>query len=426
MKNASFLLSGMLWLATTAQAAQVITPSQTSLTVNSGATLNYSPLYSVTSPTTGAATGLGLRIHFNSQALQWQGTSQRFAYGLMPVGEVMSDSTDADNDATTDRYVVLAWVDTTAQWPGADALPLSLVQVQFTAVNGFSGTTQVRTTATATADDTAFTSTAMNITVNAATGTGVKVQVRGLLQGAYSSTNALMRDDLRTANLLPPTQPYSAWGYAGSETLSSTALAITGNNALVDWVLVELRSANASSTVVATQAAVLQRDGDVVDAATQSSDLSFPNLSAGNYYVVLRHRNHLGVMTQAPVSLSNTSARVDFAATATAVSGANPTATSSTQRLLWAGDVNADNKLISDGQNNDKNTILGTLLTQPDNTGAATNYQLTAYAVADVNLDGKVIYAGPNNEVNSLLGNVLLYPSNSSASTNYIIKGTLP
>lgn len=426
MKNRFLLCSGILWLVIDAQAAQVITPTQATLTVNSSGSFSYIPLYNVTTPTTVNSTGLGIRVHFNSQALQWQGVTARFANGAMPLSDIMSDSDNLDNDTTTDQFVISAWVDTTAQWTATATLPQPLLQVQFQTVSGFSGQTVIRTTAIATADDTDFTSTPMTVTVTPANTSGVKVQLRGVLQGAYSSNTGLMRDDLRSANLLPTTQPYVAWGYNGMETVSSSALTVTGNDAIVDWVLVELRNAAAPSSVIATQAALLQRDGDVVDASTQSHDLTFTTLSAGNYYVVLRHRNHLGVMTQAPLPLSSTAVPVDFTTTTTAVYGSNPTLITGTQRLLWAGDVNADNQLISDGQNNDKNKVLGALLMDADNTNAATNFQITAYHSADINLDGKVIYAGPSNEVNSVLGNVLLHPSNSSASTNYILKGTLP
>lgn len=426
MKKRFLLCGGILWLVTNAHAAQVITPTQTTLSLSSGSNFSYIPLYNVTTPTTTNSTGLGMRIHFNSQALQWQGVTERFANGVLPLSDIMSDSENLDNDATTDQFVIAAWVDTTAQWTATKALPLPLLQAQFQAVSGFSGQTVIRTTAIATADDTTFTSTPMMVTVTPANTSGVKVQLRGVLQGAYNSSTGLMRDDLRSANLLPTAQPYAAWGYNGGETVSSGALAVTGNDAMVDWVLVELRDAGTPSTVIATQAALLQRDGDVVDALTQSRDLSFTSPSAGNYYIVLRHRNHLGVMTQAPLSLNSAAVPVDFSTTTTAVYGSNPTVITGTQRLLWAGDVNADDQLISDGQNNDKNKVLGALLMDADNTNAATNFQITAYHSADINLDGKVIFAGPSNEVNSLLGNVLLHPSNSSASTNYILKGTLP
>ena len=121
-----------------------------------------------------------------------------------------------------------------------------------------------------------------------------------LLGGPYSTLSALMNDGLRTASLIPTTEPYTAaafvqHGKGGGEQVSPATLATTGNNAIVDWVFVELRSAAAPQQVVSTRCALVQRDGDVVDA-----DGSSPvRLSAvpGNYHVAIRHRNHLPVMT---------------------------------------------------------------------------------------------------------------------------------
>ncbi|MBK6344269.1 MAG: hypothetical protein IPF41_17280 [Flavobacteriales bacterium] len=43
-----------------------------------------------------------------------------------------------------------------------------------------------------------------------------------------------------------------------------SVLAATGNNAIVDHVVVELRHATTPSVVVATRGALVQRDGDAV------------------------------------------------------------------------------------------------------------------------------------------------------------------
>jgi hypothetical protein len=406
-------------------AAQTVTPEQANLSISSTGSFAYTPVYTVSAPDTGAATGLGLRIHFDSHAVQFTGVDNVFAYGMQPTGNVMMDTADLDGDPVTDSYVIASWVDYTAQWPGVDALPLSLLNAQFQPVAGFAGTTHIRATASSTANGTDFQGVPMSVTVTALT-SGVKLAVRGFLQGAYASADKQMRDSLRTQGLIPLAQPYAFMGYAGGEVTTAGILATTGNDAPVDWVLVELRDRSAPKTVLAQQAALLQRDGDVADAATNQATLTFPALAAGDYYVALRHRNHLGVMTQAPVSLTATATTVDFTATSTALYGNTPTTATGEARLLWVGDVNHDNKLINDGPNNDKNAVLGEVITASENAAANTNFQLRAYSVADLNMDGKVIYAGPANEINLLLGDVLLHPGNATASTNYIVQGTLP
>ena len=425
MKHSVSLVIVLLSLAMPVHASQMITPAESSATVSSGDTVAFVPVYSVSTPENGLETGLGLRVHFNSSALQFNGVTSPFAYGIQPIGEVMVDADDADADPATDRYVTLAWLDVTAQWPGTDELPLALASVSFTVKSGFAGTTFVRTTATDTAAGTPFQSTPMQLSSSVVM-PPLALNLKGLLQGAYVPAAGQMRDSLRVAGLIPTAQPYAAWGYAGAETTTSALLNTTGNNAPVDWVLVELRDKANAKTRVASKAALLQRDGEVVDAATGSNTLSFAGVAAGHYYVALRHRNHLGVLSATPVSLSSTPFALDFSKATTAVYGADVRSVQGTVRLLPTGDANHNNKLIADGPDNDRNTVLGTVLTDPSNPGGYSNFQLPGYNAADLNLDGKTLYVGPDNDVNTLLGNVLLSPGNTTTSTNYILLGSLP
>ena len=250
--------------------------------------------------------------------------------------------------------------------------------------------------------------------------------MRAFLQGAYVTSSAQMRDDLRFGSLLPATQPYGVLGYTGQETTTASILATTGTTAPVDWVLVELRDASSPTTVIARQAALLQRNGDIAASATNQTELIFTEVPAGNYYVVLRHRNHLAVMTRTPVSLNSNAVTVDFTAMETPLQGPSPTAIQNNTRLLWVGDVNADDKLIFDGPNNDKNSILVPILSAAGNPNSLTNYQLNAYSAADLNMDGKVIFSGPNNELNTMLSNILTYSTNTTVSTNFVVPGVLP
>jgi len=127
------------------------------------------------------------------------------------------------------------------------------------------------------------------------------VSARVFLGGAYDQTSGLLRDDLRSKGMLPMIEPYSSTALVGTgfmhvggggEMATSSVFSVTGNDAVVDWVFVELRSPGSNTTVVATQAAFVQRDGDVV-AKDGVSALPFM-VGAGNYFVVIRHRNHLG------------------------------------------------------------------------------------------------------------------------------------
>ncbi|MBP7450711.1 MAG: hypothetical protein KA817_11800, partial [Flavobacteriales bacterium] len=100
----------------------------------------------------------------------------------------------------------------------------------------------------------------------------VAVSPRVFLQGPYDSGTQTMSDALRTAALVPSIEPYTALGYAhvaggGGTSVLPSVLAATGNNAIVDWVVVELRNTTSPYAVVATKSALVQRDGDVVAAS---------------------------------------------------------------------------------------------------------------------------------------------------------------
>lgn len=258
----------------------------------------------------------------------------------------------------------------------------------------------------------------------------VSVQVKVLLQGAYASSTGLMRDDLRSKNWLPTAQPYnniSNISYNGTETMSAALKNTTGPNAPVDWVLLEVRDATTPSTVRARMAALLQRDGDLMDASTGDTTLKLSELTPDSYYISVRHHNHLGVMSMNPVNLSATANTVvDFINPATATYGNNARLIANTKAMLWAGNANSDSQAIANGPANDTGVILGDVLLANENQSVSTNYRMPGYQPTDINLDGLTIFAGPENDVNMLLGNVLLHPSNGTFSANYIIRQQLP
>jgi hypothetical protein len=66
-----------------------------------------------------------------------------------------------------------------------------------------------------------------------------------------------------------------------------------------------------TTTTVATRAAFIKGDGSIVD-LDGVSPVAFTNLTAGNYYVVVRHRNHLAIMSASAVALSASSGLYDF------------------------------------------------------------------------------------------------------------------
>jgi parallel beta-helix repeat protein len=256
----------------------------------------------------------------------------------------------------------------------------------------------------------------------------VTLQLNALLQGPYRKDTHLMVDMLRTKNYLPLTQPYNKapYNYTGTETIKTELMQVTGFSAIVDWVLIELRSASSPTTILGRKAALLLRSGQVVEAATGSSDIQFNEVDSGNYYVVLRHRNHLGVITANPLALSKTPIAIDFSHPATAVMGGESRMLTDDLAVLWAGDANMDSGVVANGPSNDPSYLLGAVLLNFDNSLLNSNFIINGYTATDLDMNGFTLFAGPGNDLNILVGSVLLHPSNSTMSANFIIQSGMP
>ena len=238
-------------------------------------------------------------------------------------------------------------------------------------------------------------------------GANVNVSIQGVafLEGPYNTGTLMMNDNLRIAGLVPLTEPYSAMGYAqvgggGGETTNAGTLAITGNGAVVDWVRIELRDAATPTTLIAARQALLLRDATVLSAST-GDDFIELNAAPGNYYVVVRHRNHLGAMTASPVALSGTPANIDFSLPSTATFGTAAQKTIGAKTLLWAGDVTGDRELKYTGSSNDRDPILVAVGSTTPNSILSGQYDRK-----DVNMDGTVKYTGSANDRDPILVNV--------------------
>ena len=145
------------------------------------------------------------------------------------------------------------------------------------------------------------------------------VNLKVFLEGPYDSSGA-MTTTLDTQGLIPKYQPFKVapWNYLGTE-----AVATFPTN-VVDWVLVELRTGTEASTTVGRQAAFLKSDGSIVD-LDGLSQVKFKGITPGNYYIVIRHRNHLPIMSANPVTLlTGSSVLYDFSTSQTQAYGTNP------------------------------------------------------------------------------------------------------
>lgn len=125
----------------------------------------------------------------------------------------------------------------------------------------------------------------------------IQLAAKVLLQGPYNSGTSMQTD---LTGIMPIKEPYTALGFAALENPNTTTTTtIISFYSIVDWVVLELR--DISHNIVTARAALLKSNGSVV-AEDGFSAVTFEAASSGNYHVVVRHRNHLGIMTKLPMS----------------------------------------------------------------------------------------------------------------------------
>ncbi len=199
------------------------------------------------------------------------------------------------------------------------------------------------------------------------------------LQGAYMNPRAnekyLMRDDLRVANLIPTTSPYS-----DNLTCNASVFTTTGAGAIVDWVWLELRDASNTSTVIASRSALLRRDGYIVD-VDGTSPVSITLNASATYKLVIRHRNHVRVVSTNNHEISGLNRTIDLSVNANKVSGSNQ-ALMQGKYAIYAGDVNGNSQI----QNTDINALIQLL-------------GRSGYDSADLDMNGQI----QNSDINAIL-----------------------
>lgn len=227
------------------------------------------------------------------------------------------------------------------------------------------------------------------------------------LHGPYNATTGLMTEALRTNNLIPTTEPYSSAtggsllsavnatrGSGGGETTTAAIVgsgAASSNNSIVDWVLVQLH--NSGGTVITQRAALLQRDGDIVD-VDGTSPVNLAGNASGSYFVSVKHRNHLGARSAATFALAKTTnTAYDFTDNLNKALGGVATnnamivasSTPATVYGVFSGNANTDATTRKSGPSaiNDYSILLANITST------------FGYYRSDFNLDGRVTKTGP-------------------------------
>lgn len=170
------------------------------------------------------------------------------------------------------------------------------------------------------------------------------LSLKTMLEGPFNSITEEMNTHLNP-DLLPLNQPYdqAPWDYMGSESVATIP-----NPNITDWILLELRDTTDVSlandeSVIERQAAFLLKDGSIVGI----DGISQPKFSAevnNNLFVVVKHRNHLGILSVTPLSYYKGLYEFNFSTGADKVYGGSD-GTKELKSGIWglmAADANAD------------------------------------------------------------------------------------
>jgi hypothetical protein len=147
----------------------------------------------------------------------------------------------------------------------------------------------------------------------------------------------------------------------------------------------------------------VQKGGDIV-ALDGVSSLEIPGVPVGNYFIAVKHRNHLAIRSSVTLSLSSVASAYDFtSALGQAYDNVAVVTNNAMVDLgggvwgMYAGDINRNNKTTYVAGSNDKSALLAAL--GAGNAGGIIN----AYSEADVNMNAKISFVAGGNDKSALL-----------------------
>jgi hypothetical protein len=165
-----------------------------------------------------------------------------------------------------------------------------------------------------------------------------------LLEGPYiSASGGVMNHDLTDGGFLPTISPYDSQDIGSIPNVSP--------NFIVDWINIQLRTSANGATVNSTNAFLLQ-DGSIVDVDGNSSFPFYYTTNIG-YYIVIRHRNHLDIMTATTKIFGENSGEateIDFTELANVYGTDGVKQMETGIYAMWAGDADGNNRILSSDQ----------------------------------------------------------------------------
>jgi hypothetical protein len=125
----------------------------------------------------------------------------------------------------------------------------------------------------------------------------VLADLKIMMEGPFEEPSNTMGTALDSAGIIPLSSPYAS----APRLIPYTVVP----DSIVDWILVELRS-EATGAAVAQQSYLLKSDCTITETDGKTHPIGITDVIPGQYFIVLRHRNHLAVMTSNPLSLNST------------------------------------------------------------------------------------------------------------------------
>ncbi|NOX48763.1 MAG: hypothetical protein GXO89_17475 [Chlorobi bacterium] len=209
----------------------------------------------------------------------------------------------------------------------------------------------------------------------------VSFDLKAMVEGPFNTSS--MGTDLNADGFIPNNQPFTAapWNYLGAEQVSAMP-----NANVVDWILVELRDATDAAsanpaTRISRQAAFILNDGSIVG-LDGSSGLQFSNLSFQKVFVVVYHRNHLGIISSEALPATGNIFTYDFTTENKSYGVGSQNELSTGIWGMISGDANADgtiNDLDKSASWNSEAGKSGYLNSDLNNDGEADNKDKTDF-----------------------------------------------
>lgn len=130
----------------------------------------------------------------------------------------------------------------------------------------------------------------------------VSTNIKVKLQGAIPAGSADMHNNLHLAGLLPTVDPYGLGGDGPT--------ALVDN--IVDWIKVEIRSAATPGTVLESKSFMLKTDGSLEQYDGVTTILPYFRPQFEPVHIVVRHRNHVAIMSKVIDDFTVGSIDLDF------------------------------------------------------------------------------------------------------------------